>query len=142
MNTPGYTIANFEGGVYELYGSWSENVMSWTRKAHPGLHTMRYEDMLARPEETFGKLCAFLRLAPSAGDLQAAIEKSSFERLKGQEEKHGFWEKPKDAARFFREGRSGAWREKLSPDQIGAIAGGHAEQMARFGYDTARAAQG
>jgi hypothetical protein len=139
MNTMGYAVPNLEGGAYELYGSWSENVMSWTRKAHAGLHVLRYEDMLAEPLESFGKLASFLRLVPGDGELRAAIEKSSFERLRGQEEKHGFWEKPKDAKSFFREGRSGAWRQALSPEQIGAIAGEHAEQMARFGYDTVNA---
>lgn len=134
MNTPGYAVANAARIAYELYGSWSEHVSSWTRRAHPALHVMRYEDMLAEPEPTFARLCAFLGHDPGRVRLLEAIERSSFSRLQAQERSHGFWEKPKDAARFFREGRSGAWRRDLSPAQIEAIASAHGDQMARFGY--------
>lgn len=134
MNTRGYTAPNYENIAYELYGSWSENVMSWTRKPHAAMHVMRYEDMAANPRVAFGGLAKFLQIDAGAAELDAAIEKSSFARLKEQEEKHGFWEKPKEAQSFFREGRAGAWKDSLSADQIRAITSVHAEQMARFGY--------
>ncbi len=134
MNTKGYQTPNFKHVVYELYGSWSEHVMSWTRKANPALHVVRYEDMLASPETAFGKLCEFLLLQPSAEDLRRAIEKSAFERLKEQEEAGGFWEKPKQAKSFFREGKAGGWKEQLSGSQIRTIIEHNREQMARFGY--------
>ena len=56
------------------------------------------------------------------------------DRLKEQEAKAGFQEKPKTAEKFFREGRAGQWRELLSRNQIRRIMADHGEQMARFGY--------
>ena len=35
--------------VYEVYGSWSQNVYSWTRKPNPAIFVMRYEDMHREP---------------------------------------------------------------------------------------------
>jgi len=73
--------------VYEVYGSWSENVMSWTRKPHRAIYVMRYEDMLQRPLEMFRGLCRHLLLDPSDTQLARAVELSSFERAKTQEER-------------------------------------------------------
>lgn len=134
MNQPGVQTNNHENVVYEILGSWTQNVHSWTRREHQALHIMRYEDMLSDPEKTFAKLCTFLQLRPARAALTAAIEKSSFNRLKEQEDKEGFREKPKDAKRFFREGRADVWKEQLSREQAQRIVEAHREQMKRFGY--------
>jgi hypothetical protein len=133
MNTRQRRVQN-RGRAYEPVGSWSENVSSWTRKSHSALFVARYEDMLERPEESFGKLGEFLLARPSRTELVAAIEKSSFSRLREQEEAHGFREQPTAEGRFFREGRIGGWKERLSSDQVAAIVAHHREQMARFDY--------
>jgi hypothetical protein len=135
MNTSGLQTPNTERTAYEIYGSWSEHVATWTRKPHQGLHIMRYEDMLAEPEQTFRRLCDFLLLKPSRAALLAAIEKSSFARLKEQEDERGFSEKPADAKTFFREGRAGAWRDHLTAEQVRAVMEPNADQARRFGYE-------
>ena len=120
--------------VYEIWGSWSQHVESWTRKPHRAIFAMRYEDMLSDPEKAFGALARHLRLDPTPAQLAEAIERSSFAKLKSQEEKTGFVEKPEQAERFFREGRAGQWKDVLSPQQIERIVNDHREQMTRFGY--------
>jgi hypothetical protein len=120
--------------VYEAYGSWSENVLSWTRKAHPAVYIMRYEDMLADPTKAFGGLARHLHQEVTSAELALAAERSSFERLQSQEEQMGFVEKPEAAQRFFREGRAGQWKDVLTAAQIRAIVRDHGEQMRRFGY--------
>ncbi len=95
---------------------------------------MRYEDMLADPQSAFHRLTQHLLLNATKEQLAEAIEHSSFEKLKEQEDKEGFREKPKVAERFFREGRSGQWREVLTPAQVDRIIRDHREQMLRFGY--------
>ena len=120
--------------IYEIYGSWSQHVLSWTRKPHPAIYMMRYEDMLNEPKKTFGALARHLLFTPSESELADAIDRSSFERLREQEEKEGFQERPKKAERFFREGRAGQWKDVLTPEQIKRIVDAHGEQMQRFGY--------
>lgn len=124
-----------EKGVYEVYGSWSQNVSTWTRKAHRALHVMRYEDMLADPQAAFGALARHLLLEPSAAQLERAIALSSFEASQRQEAEKGFRERPKQSPSFFRAGRAGQWRELLSTGQVARIIADHGTEMRRFGYD-------
>ena len=130
----GATMPASDRFAYQYFGSWAEHADSWTRKPMRQLHVMRYEDMLERPQETFAALAKFLRLKLSPRELAAAIRASSFEKLREEEEKFGFVEKPETAERFFREGRAGQWREELSPEQVARICEAFAPQMARFGY--------
>jgi Sulfotransferase domain len=123
-----------EKRVHEIWGSWTQHVESWTRKPHPAIYVMRYEDMLAEPARIFGALACHLRLDPTPAQLALAIERASFANLRSQEEKEGFKEKSEKAERFFREGRAGQWKEALKPAQIERIVSNHGQQMARFGY--------
>jgi hypothetical protein len=120
--------------AYEIYGSWSENVMSWTRKPHPAIYVMRYEDMLASPHATFKGLSAHLLIDASDADIARALDLSSFDKAKEQEKAKGYRERPIQSPAFFREGRAEQWREVLNPEQIARIVAAHREQMARFGY--------
>ncbi|HUD53379.1 sulfotransferase domain-containing protein [Parvibaculum sp.] len=120
--------------AYQYFGSWAEHVESWTRRPMRQLHVMRYEDMLEKPAETFGTLAQFLLLKPSASELKRAIDASSFERLQKEEDERGFIERPQTAERFFREGRSGQWKELLTSVQIRRVIDALRPQMERFGY--------
>ena len=132
-------IKNLETGVseqsvYEIYGSWSQHVESWTRKPHRAIYVMRYEDMLDHPMETFGGLARHLLLPATGDQLQLAIDRSSFDELKKQEEEQGYREKPDSAEKFFRSGKAGEWRHTLTPDQVRKVVQDHHVQMTRFGY--------
>lgn len=131
---PGLETRNHPNGAFEVYGAWRENVLSWTRKPNRTLYIMRYEDMLADPEKTFGALARHLTLRPTAAQLSDAIERSSFGRLKEQEQSAGFRERPRKSDAFFRVGTAGQWREVLTERQVAAIVKANREQMARFGY--------
>jgi hypothetical protein len=120
--------------VHEIWGSWSRNVESWTRKPHRAIYVMRYEDMLNDPEKVFGGLARHLLLNPTPAELKLAISRASFESVQAQEDAEGFKEKPKQAKRFFREGRAGQWKEGLTPRQVERIVGAHRAQMERFGF--------
>ncbi len=120
--------------VHEVWSSWSRHVSSWTRKPHPAIRVMRYEDMLADPQASFAGLARHLQLDATARQIALAIEHSSFDKLQEEEARSGFNERPEQAERFFREGRGGQWRDVLTPQQVEKVVGAHREQMARFGY--------
>lgn len=134
MAMVGLETAVTDKSVYEIYGSWSQHVESWTHKPHRTIYVMRYEDMIANPFRAFGGLARHLLLRPTAEQLGKAIERASFKNLQAQEAKGGFREKPEKADKFFREGKTGEWREKLNRRQVRRIVQAHHEQMARFGY--------
>ncbi len=123
-----------EKGVTEFIGSWSQNVTSWTSQNASTVLVLRYEDMLAQPEQTFGKVVAFLGLERSSQQVGKVIGNTSFEQLARQEETSGFQERSYKQEKFFRRGRSGSWRSMLSPEQAVRLAADHGAVMQRFGY--------
>jgi hypothetical protein len=127
-------VVTGEHNVHEVHCSWTRHVESWTGNPHRALHVMRYEDMHARPRETFGGLVQFLRLPVERERLDRAIRLSSFKELRKQEEETGFIERSNSQQRFFRQGKAGGWRDVLTPEQVERVAAKHEEQMRRFGY--------
>jgi len=114
--------------------SWSGHVASWIDA--PGLNCkiMRYEDMRARPFETFSAAVRFLNLPADDSRIRAALDAARFERLREEEEREGFVEKPLQATQFFREGRVGGWRQHLSEPQAERIIADHRAMMQRLDY--------
>ncbi len=122
--------------VFELLGTWSLHVNSWTRQDSRRLLILRYEDLLREPAENFGRLIAFLGgEPPDAERLRRAVEFSRFGVLAGQESALGYAaHAPGATAPFFRAGREGQWREVLTPAQRTRIEADHQAMMRYFGY--------
>jgi hypothetical protein len=98
------------------------------------LLTLRYEDISADPRAAFHDVVRFLGEDPAPERLEQAIAFSSFESLRAQECERGFRERPPALAAFFRSGRSGGWRDVLTPAQAARIERDHGREMARFAY--------
>ncbi|GAB4363035.1 MAG: sulfotransferase domain-containing protein [Kiloniellaceae bacterium] len=120
--------------VHELQSSWSNHVESWTKWNHPGIFTVRYEDLLADPLDQFGRVARHFGIATDKARIEKAIGFSSFKQLQKLEAEQGFAERSLHSERFFRSGRSGGWRDTLTPEQVKRIESDHAVQMKRFGY--------
>lgn len=129
-------LATTDKFAFQLLGSWSDHVLSWTTA--PGLRplVLRYEDMLKRPEQAFGMVEKFLRVRPDPQRLRKAIRFSAFETVSAQEKRQGFVEKSLKADRFFRQGKAGGWRKELTPAQAERIINDHREYMTKLGYLT------
>src|SRR5690606_16865637 len=86
--------ASDKATIWQYLGSWSEHVNSWTSKApYPSL-VLRYEDMLDKPEESFGALVTHVGVPLDPARLKKAIRFSSFKEVSKQEAKGGFKENP------------------------------------------------
>ena len=114
--------------------TWSGHVASWLEQHELPVHVARYEDLLADPGATFEAILRFAGLKPDAGRVARAVAHSRFDRLRAQEERIGFDEKPLSCCSFFRAGRTGTWRDVLSREQVRTLTGAHGEVMKRFGY--------
>jgi hypothetical protein len=135
MATQSYGTQNSDQAAFEVWGSWSENALSWTEKPSAAVLAVRYEDMQADPTTTFTSVAKHLRQKPTAEQISEAIALSSFQELRAAEIAVGdFRERSERADRFFREGRVGEWREKLSPEQVQRIEADHRDMMIKFGY--------
>jgi hypothetical protein len=126
---------NTGGAAPEIWGSWSENVGSWTTDPPPVIKVVRYEDLLLDPVGSFTAIAEHMRLGGKPVEIGEAVRLASFDRLAAEEEETGgFSERPEGVERFFRVGRAGQWRDALSDGQVDRIVAAHGEQMRRFGY--------
>lgn len=132
----GYRVPHTAIEVYEPWGSWRENVGSWTSTRQDFILTIRYEDMLSSPSRAFSSVMRHLGQKPTAAQLDEAIGLSRFERLSEIEKEAPFRERSSHADRFFRFGRAGQWQDKLSEQQIRRIVSFNHRYMRRFGYLT------
>ncbi len=126
--------------VPEFWGSWSQNVASWTGSPNPRIKLVRYEDMLSMPHAVLRSVADFVGQIPDEQQLADAIHLASFRRLKEIERKYGFSEAVRPDQRFFRRGRAGGWRTELNTQQIRRIVAAHHIQMRRVGYLTSELA--
>ena len=122
------------GHITQIISDWSNHVESWIRP--PGLRrlTLRYEDMLAAPQGTFGKVLDFLQMPKDRERLKRAIRHCSFRVLAEQERKRGFVERPRNADRFFRKGGAGGFRHCLSAEQVAALIDRHRPMLREQRY--------
>jgi hypothetical protein len=138
MNNPDYAFCSrtdrLHNQLRQRLFTWSGHVKSWVDHSNLPLRVVRYEDMQADPLEAFGKAAAFIGLERDKEQVEAALEKCSFERMQQQEREKGFHEKSAASQSFFRKGVVGDWKQSLTPRQADRIVNAHREVMERFGY--------
>jgi hypothetical protein len=138
MNNPGYAFCDRSGKLQnqlrQRLGTWSNHVKSWIDDSVLPVLVLRYEDMTERTYETFSSAVSFIGLDNKQDIIEKALQLSSFEELRKQEELKGFGEKSPGSGSFFRKGVAGDWKNVLTSEQINMILQGHAEVMKRFGY--------
>jgi hypothetical protein len=119
--------------VFEFLSSWSKHTASWIQTEKRII--LRYEDLLAEPQKSFGRIIKFLGEDAPAEKLRRAIRFSSFENLSAQEAEQGYTAAgPNAASKFFRTGHAGQWQTALTPAQTKRIEADHATIMQKFGY--------
>jgi len=126
---------NVNNQLPQLMYDWSGHADSWHDQKEIEVLTVRYEDMKHKGLETFSKVIADLGLEVSEADIAKAIELTKFDKLKKAEEEKGFQEKSVSSPSFFRKGKTGGYKEELTPGQIALICEAHGETMQRFSYE-------
>lgn len=114
--------------------SWSSHVERWANASELPIYFMRFEDMKFDPIKTFSGAIRFIGLDCTDGQIRQAVEASSFEKLKAEEEQEGFSERPVKTAAFFRSGKAGDWKNHLSDEQRDRIIMDHKTVMRKYGY--------
>jgi aryl sulfotransferase len=138
MANPDAALADTDGDVgadlRQRLGTWSAHVDGWTGQHLFPVEVFQYEDLHADPIGQFGRLAAVVGLTTDRAHLAAAVSAARFERLRDQEIRHGFRERPATDRPFFRRGVVGAWRYELPADLVGRIEVDHATTMDAWGY--------
>jgi phage pi2 protein 07 len=134
----GAFVKNSKAGQqsYQLMGTWAMHAASWMNQDNIAVHLIRYEDLKAKPFETFKAAVIKIKLDYSDQDILNAIEACDFNKLKLQEENSGFKEKQIPSSSFFFKGESGRWKNELNKEQIKKIMSVNESMMKRYGYWT------
>jgi hypothetical protein len=120
--------------IGQWLGSWSSHVAGWSEQKFHRVLFLRYEDMLDKPAKAFGKVAKLVAPTADAARVERARRHASFRTLAQLEQRDGFIECSHKTERFFRNGRTGTWREALTREQATRIVARHRQQMARFQY--------
>ena len=138
MDDPGHALAGGDRRLFPQFrqpmSTWHDHVATWLDLPDFPVHLVRYEDLSAAPEATVAEAARFLGLPDDGGLVGDAVRNASFDELRRQEEEDGFDERPPAASTFFREGRSGGWRDVLDDGQVSTLVAHHGPMMARLGY--------
>jgi len=120
-----------------ILGKWSDHYNSWKNYGSENFLLIKYEDMLFDDIKIFRKILEYLNnttgLLFDQSKMLKAIENTSFEKLQNQEKKFGFNEHTKSTL-FFRNGKIGDWKGKLSLKQVKRIEEGFNKEMKELGY--------
>jgi hypothetical protein len=120
----------------QYLSDWSKHVESWTSLPRFPVYVIRYEDMLSNPFETFKKILSYTNMTYyDDNTIRKAIEETSFEKLKLQEQENGFKEKFNNkTTHFFRKGGKENWHSELTGQQIDLIVRVHHNLMKQYDY--------
>jgi len=133
-------VQRFLKGEVCPYGSWGDNVGSWTatRRDDPSFLLLRYEDMLADVTSGAAKIYNFLGFGQDTNRIAVAVERSSLENMRKVEKAEGKkWDSTKGTRQdmsFFRSAKSGEGRATLSRESIERIERAWGPLMQSVGY--------
>ena len=135
MAQPQFALLS-KGTTPQPIGSWTRNVLSWlSRPSMPRLF-VRYEDLLENPRKEFLRIIHFMNLRLDFGQLDKALDATTFEKLVEAEKEDGYGGAHSAEKPYFRAGHAGQWRDGgLSLAQIQTIEQACAQAMVVFGYD-------
>ena len=135
MNLMEHVTEHKDSKLIHILTTWSVHVKSWT-EVNTDIPTtvIRYEDMLEEPSAQFRVILNALGFPViNEEKFQFALEQTKFKNLQRYEEKYTFRERGA-GKRFFRVGKSGQWKTKLTRKQIRQIEKDHGEYMSKHGY--------
>lgn len=129
-----------------IINSWRINYQSWLKNNFFRRLTLKYEDMISNPEETFRDLVVFINTICKFNDnfdklkFKNAIESTSFNNLKSLEEKGQFMENVYSVhdnrkINFFNQGPKNDWRKHLDKDLLNKMNNFYKEDLEKFGYE-------
>ena len=134
-----YEGAELKNKFYKksLLGSWSSHYNSWKKLDGVKTILVKYEEMIENPHSTFLKVLIYLKnltnIKIDEKKINDTIKQTSFENLKNLELKEGY-KGNLSPNPFFRSGKVGQWREKLTKEQCQKIEITFKNEMTELGY--------
>ena len=129
-----------------IINSWRINYQSWLRNNSFRRLTVRYEDMISDPYQTFRDVIIFVNTICRFNDnfdlkkFNNAIETTSFKKLQNLEEEGKFSENvysqhDKRKIKFFNQGPENDWNKNLNKELIDKMNKFYKDDLKKFNYD-------
>lgn len=134
MAQTGKVLGKSSTRTYEVVGSWSENVESWTSAIRGRILTIRFEDMLDDPELQFSKAVQFLAINATNEQIAQASDNSVKWIVEAYKKLGGHVSPRLSPLQSMRVGAQMRGKMLLTTQQIATIARAHRDQMHRFAY--------
>ncbi|KQX20754.1 hypothetical protein ASD39_04140 [Sphingomonas sp. Root50] len=125
---------HFSQQIFQKTLDWSSHISSWLDQTRVPILVIRYEDLRASPVRWLTRAVEFLGLRVAAADIARAVELTDFDRLRREEETHGFSERFRVGTTFFRRAEPGEGRTLLDRPLRQAIERAHGAMMERLDY--------
>jgi aryl sulfotransferase len=137
MNDPNTSVSGDQNSqMRQIMGSWSSHFRSWTEQTDIPVLLVKYEDMLHDAARELGRVIDFCHIETEnvGEEIRRAVEASHFRHLQQLEKEKGFPERPIRSSQFFRSGRAGEGKEKLSAALKHQLLEAHSDVMRSLGY--------
>ena len=129
-----------------IINSWRINYQSWLNNNSLRRLTIRYEDMLQNPKQTFRDIVIFVNTICKFNDnfdqdkFNNAIETTSFKKLQALENEGNFLENvyskhDKRKIKFFNQGPENNWKKNLSDELINKMNNFYKDDLKKFKYE-------
>jgi Sulfotransferase domain len=134
-------IKRFIAGETSSYGSWWEHAAGWiaARHGNSSFLLVRYEDLLADAIGETAKIANFLGIQATPERLQAAVDRSSADRMRKLEKQQADqWTGTKNTRQeipFVRAAKSGGWKETLPRQSVEEIEAAWTPLLNFLGYE-------
>ncbi len=117
---------------------WDKQVSAWLHRAKSQpVKIVKYEDMKKDRRKVLQEVVQFLGVSSTEQDITQAVERSSFENMRKEEEMYGAepYSGTKGEGGFFmRRGKVDSWKEELSTQARKQIETEFGETMRKVGY--------
>jgi len=129
-----------------IINSWKINYQSWLSNNFYRRLTIRYEDLIADPFQTFRDIVVFVNTICRFNDgfklskFNNAVKSTSFEALQKLEEMGKFSENvysvnDKKKIKFFNQGPNNDWKKNLNKELINKMNEIYKEDLVKFNYE-------
>jgi hypothetical protein len=134
MAKSGRVLGKSSKRTYELVGSWSENVESWTTRIGGRFLCVRFEDVLENPLRQFSQMVDFLGMKVTPGQIAKASDNSILGILEDYKKAGVRMPMHLTPLELLRSGAALKGKRLLTTQQIATIVATHHVQMRRYRY--------
>lgn len=129
-----------------IVNSWRINYQSWLNNNSLRRLTIRYEDLITNPKQTFRDIVVFINAICKFNDnfdqkkFDNSLKTTNFKSLQSLEEEGKFTENvysqnDKRKIKFFNQGPDNNWKKNLSEDLIEKMNSFYKNDLQKFGYN-------